>query len=148
MNGASEHEWEMQELACLAERSGLDSATADGSVGRYRLVARALRTPLVIALPPDFATQVSARITASRGKSVSTGVHLESVLLAILASILVVVAGRVFANLGHSWIEATRAALSSLGATTIGWLLAFSICIGLSWIMGLGRYLRPVHAER
>jgi hypothetical protein len=142
MNGASEREWEMQELACLAERSGLDSATANGSIGRYRLIARALRTPLVIALPPDFAMQVSARITASRGKS-STGVHVESVLLVILAGILVVVAGRVFANLGPSWIEATRAASSSLGAATIGWLLAFFVCIGLSWIMGPRRVLTP-----
>jgi hypothetical protein len=148
MNDASEHEWEMQESACLAERSGLDSATADGRVGRYRLVARALRTPLVVALPADFATQVSARIAASRGKSVSAGVHLESVLLIILAGMLVAVAGRVFANLGHSWIEATRAGLSSLGATSTGWLLAFFVCIGLSWIMEPGRYRRPVHAQR
>lgn len=146
MNGASEHEWEMQELACQVERSGLDSTTEDGRVGRYRLVARALRTPLVIALPPDFATQVGARITASRGKPVSTGMHLESALLVILASILVAVTARIFANLGHSWIEATRAASSSLGASTIGWLLAFLICIGLSWILWQGRWLRAIHA--
>jgi hypothetical protein len=146
MSGASDHEWEMQELACKAERSGLDSTTEDGRVGRYRLIARALRRPLVIALPPDFATQVSARITASRNRSVSTGAYFENVLLVILASILVVAGGRVFANLGHSWIEATRAALSSLGTTNIGWFLAFLICIGLSWIMGERRYLRAVRA--
>jgi hypothetical protein len=146
MNSASDHEWEMQELACQAEQSGLDSTTEEGRVGRYRLIARALRTPLVIALPPDFATQVSARIAASRGKAVSSGVHLESVLLAILASILVVATGGVFANLGHSWIEASRAALSSLGTTNIGWFLAFLICTGLSWIVGERRYLRAVRA--
>jgi hypothetical protein len=149
MNGASEHEWEIQELAWQAERSGLDSTPEHGRVGRYRFIARALRTPLVIALPHDFATQVSARITASRYRSVPTGAHFDTVLLIILASILVVAAGRVFANLGHSWMQAAiRAALSSLGTKNIGWPLAFLVCVGLSWIMWQGRYLRAVHTGR
>jgi hypothetical protein len=148
MNGASEHEWEIQELARQAERSGLDSTPEDARVGRYRFIARALCTPVVIALPHDFATQVSARITASGDRSAPTGAHFEIVLLFILASILVVAAGRVFADLGHFWIQATRSALSSLGTTNIGWPLAFLICIGLSLVMWQGRYLREVHAGR
>jgi hypothetical protein len=146
MNSASEHEWEIQELAWQAERSGLDPTAEYGQVGRYRLIARALRTPLVMALPDDFARQVVARVSASRDRAVPTGAHFENVLLVVLASILVVGAGRVFANLGHSWIQAMRAALSSLGTTNIGWLLAFLICIGLSWILWQGRWLRATHA--
>jgi hypothetical protein len=149
MSGASEHEWEIQELARQAERSGLDSTPEHGRIGRYRFIARALRTPLVIALPHDFATQVSAGITASQDRLVPSGVRFEAVLLIILSSILVVVGGSVFANLGHSWIHAAiRAALSSLGTTNIGWPLAFLICIGLSWIMWQSRYLRTVNAGR
>lgn len=148
MNDASEHEWEIQELAWQAERSGLDSTPEHGRVGRYRFIARALRAPLVIALPADFATQVSAQITASRDRSAPTGAHFETVLLIILASILVVAAGMVFANPGHSCIQAIRAALSSLGTTNIGWPLACLICIGLSWIMGQVRDLRAVRAGR
>jgi hypothetical protein len=75
MNGAYEHEWEIQELAWQAERSGLDSTAEYGQVGRYRLIARALRTPLVMALPDDFARQVVARVSASRDRAVPTGAH-------------------------------------------------------------------------
>ena len=147
MNNPSEHEWEIQESARQAERSGLHSTPEDGRVGRYRFIARALRTPLVIALPDDFAVQVRARITASRDRSGPAGAHFETVLLIILASILVVAAGRVFANLGHSWIQAIRAALSSFGSANIGWPLALLICIGVSWIMGRVRDLRLSESE-
>jgi hypothetical protein len=148
MNDASEREWEIQESARQAERRGLDSTPEQGRVGRYRFIARALRTPLADSLPEDFATQVSARVTASRDKSVSTGTHFETVLLIILASLLVISAGRVFANLGHSWMEAIGAPLSTLGTTNIGWPLAFFICIGLSWLMWQGQYLRANHDGR
>jgi hypothetical protein len=144
MNDASEREWEIQESAWQAERRGLDSIPGQGRgrLGRYRFIERALRTPLVDSLPDDFATQVSARVTASRNESVSTGTQFETVLLIILASTLILVAGRIFANLGYSWIQTIRVALSSLGTMNIGWLLAFLICIGMSWI-----WQRPIPAR-
>jgi hypothetical protein len=66
MNG---HEWDedysreaqLQAQADAAERQGLPPG-GDPAVDRYRLVVRALRTPLAIELPADFAAQLARRI--------------------------------------------------------------------------------------
>lgn len=64
----SEHEARLQALAEQAEREGL-AASGDPQLDRYRLVARALRQPLMHALPEDFAAHVLRRIGHAEERS-------------------------------------------------------------------------------
>jgi hypothetical protein len=139
MNDANEREWEAQELARQAERLGLDPAGDDSHVRPYRLIARALRQPPHLALPEDFAKQVAARVAAAPVTSKSASSRGESVLLAVLVSILIVSAGVVLARGGPSWLPAIRAALWATDPANIRWPLAFVGCIGLSWILWQGQ---------
>lgn len=139
MNDPNEHEWEAQELARQAERLGLDPARDDSRVRVYRLLARALYQPPPVDLPEDFAKQVAARVAMPRLVSESANSRVETVILAILVSILVVAAGVVLTRDGPSWLQAIRAALLTTDSANIRWSLAFVGCIGLSWMLWQGQ---------
>jgi len=141
MNDANEREWEAQELGRQAEQLGLDPARDDSGVRLYRLLARALRQPPPVSLPEDFAKQVVARVAASPLISAPANSRGESVLLAVLASILVVSAGVVLARGGPSWLPAIRAALLATDSANIRWPLALVGCLGLSWMLWQGQRL-------
>jgi hypothetical protein len=138
MNDINEREWEAQERARRDEGLGLDPVQGDGSVRLYRLVARALRQPPEDALPEDFARQVAARVGGSPVESPPVTRRVESVLLAVLVSILVICAGVILAGGESSWVPAIRAALLVRDSTDIRWLLAFVGCVGLSWVLWEG----------
>jgi hypothetical protein len=139
MNDANEREWEAQELARQAEQLGLDPAQDDSRVRSYRMIARALRQPPEAALPEDFAKQVAARASAAPVISKPANSGFESVLSAVLVSILFVSAGAVLARGGPSWLPAIRAALWTTDPANIRWPLAFVGCIGLSWVLWQGQ---------
>lgn len=60
-SGNTDRDARLQDVAERAERQGL-AAGGDAAVDRYRLVMRALRRPLAVQLPADFAARVAARI--------------------------------------------------------------------------------------
>lgn len=134
MSNAFEREWEIQEFAREAERSGIGSAHGDGRTDRYRLLARVLRKPPADALPQDFAAQMVARIAASRENQTSADGRFEVTLLTVLAGVLMVAAGMVFVRLGPSWVRATNVALGSIDPASLRWLLVFLGCIAVSWM--------------
>src|SRR6185503_17201786 len=64
---AREREWLAQERALDAERRGLAPAGDNARVRRYRLLARALREPMPVALPADFARRMAAQAAVPAG---------------------------------------------------------------------------------
>ena len=77
-------EWDAQEGAVRAERAG-SAAGGDTGVAQYRVIARALRTPELDAIPRDFAAQAAARAQRdARLASESIEVWLQRGLVALL----------------------------------------------------------------
>lgn len=139
MSDINEREWEAQELARQDERLGVDPAQGDSRARPYRLVARALRQPPAVVLPEDFAKQVAARVAKSRVTSQPATGRVESVLLAVLVSMLFVFACVILARGESSWLPAIRAGLWATDPANIRWPLAFVGCIGLSWLLSQGQ---------
>src|SRR5438876_500602 len=83
--------------------------------------ARALRQPPAVALPEDFAEQVAARVAASPVISQPASSRVESVLLAVLVSILVVSAGVILARGESSWLPTIRDGLLATDSANIRW---------------------------
>src|SRR5262245_10583179 len=77
-------EWDAQESAVRAERAG-GAAGSDAAVAQYRVIAHALRTPQLDAIPRDFAAQTAARaLRDARLASESVEVWLQRGLIALL----------------------------------------------------------------
>ena len=55
-----QREWDAQERAMRGERAG-SAPVGEADVEQNRLIARALRTPPIDAIPLDFAAQTAAR---------------------------------------------------------------------------------------
>ena len=134
---AREREWQAQERALDAERHGLDPAADNARVRRYRLLARALREPMPVALPADFARRMAARVTAAPVRQHAAEARLESTLASTLVVMLVVAGGVVLAYYGSAWLPTFRSLLPSSGTPATGWLLALGGCLGASWLLGL-----------
>jgi hypothetical protein len=133
-----QREWQAQEGAMRAERANAN-AGSDTVVAQYRLVARALRAPLLDALPRDFAAQTAAR--AERIASEHVEVWLERALVALL--LLVGVAALLFyreeplVSFSFSLPERAEPAFQSV----LSWSLAIAACVGLSSAFARARKL-------
>ena len=129
----SEREWLRQEHAMRRERLHLDPAGDDARSRRYRLLARALRTPPPEALPADFAQRMSALVSApAQGRT--PAMRLENVLTATLASVLVLAAVAATIIYGAAWWPSFQALLPAPAA--MQWWLALLGCLSLSWLVG------------
>jgi hypothetical protein len=132
-----QREWQAQESALHAERTGASGAGGDSAVAQYRLVARALRAPLLDALPLDFAAQTAAR--AERIASEHVEVWLERALVALL--LLAGVAALLFyrdeplVSFSFSLPEGAEPAIEAV----LSWSLAIAACVGLSSIFARAR---------
>lgn len=86
MNDCNRHdnERQLQDLAEQAEQKRLP-ASGDTRVDQYRLVVRALRQPLPIALPEDFSVQVMQRIRVREQRSAREDVIVTGLLLLLAA---------------------------------------------------------------
>jgi hypothetical protein len=126
-----EREWQLQERALRDERDGSPTGD-DPAVVDYRRVVRALRAPLAVDLPPDFAAQVAARVAARHAAES----RLEQVLTHALLGALALAAVVVSMQYGGSWLRDGLALLPS-GRWDLGlqWGLAVMACLGLSWSM-------------
>lgn len=129
---AEEREWLAQERAMRRERLHLDPAGDDARSQRYRLLARALRTPLPDILPPDFAQQVSARVSAPARPP---AMALERALTSALVGVLLLAGVTVTFLYGNPWWASFKMLLPAPAAAQ--WMLSLLGCLGLSWVLGL-----------
>ncbi|MBE1160104.1 hypothetical protein [Dyella acidiphila] len=125
-----EREWSLQEQALRAERLGLDPS-ADVELQRYRGVMRALREPLDMELPANFAAQIAKR--ARQRTSLNTRLELW-LSNALLGSMGVLLLGVVI-TYGGTWLKLTQAAMTAYGLMS-PWLLALVIGMVLPALLG------------
>ena len=127
-----QREWDAQESAVRAERAG-SAAGGDTGVAQYRVIARALRTPQLDAIPRDFAAQTAARaLRDARLASESVEVWLQRGLVALLllagAVALRVYGGESLLDLPFSVSDGAAMNVQAV----VGWSLAVAACVGIS----------------
>jgi hypothetical protein len=134
-----EREWQAQEAAIKAERLGsaheLGASSAD-----YLAVARALRQPLEVNLPDDFARRVAALAASYRPVAeIESGLERRLLIaLAVVLGIAALVATMVY---GGSWWGASISLVSQLGKPSMAWMSSLLACIALSVVsQQLGRF--------
>ncbi|MFA6229769.1 MAG: hypothetical protein WC617_06275 [Rhodanobacter sp.] len=133
-DSAHEREWLAQEEAMRRERLQLDPAADDARVRRYRRVARVLRAPLDAALPIDFAQQLAAQVAAT--PTPAADIRFERGLTLALGILMALAAAVVTVLYGQAWLSPLSTALPALQPLAGRWLVAFAICIGVSWLLG------------
>lgn len=121
-----EREWQAQERAAQAERSGVPAAGSDDPlVARYRGVSRALRQPLASAPPADFAANLARQVTAAREAKEG---RLERISLQVLTALLGLSGGVTCVLYGREWIQAiTR----SMPEGAMQWTVLVAACAGM-----------------
>ncbi|HET7925647.1 MAG TPA: hypothetical protein VFL30_12155 [Rhodanobacteraceae bacterium] len=127
-----QREWDAQESAVRAERTG-SVAAGDSSVAQYRVIARALRTPQLDAIPRDFAAQTAARaLREARLANETVEVWLVRGLVALLllagAAALRVYGGESLLDLPFSVSDGAALNVQAV----VGWSLAVAACVGIS----------------
>lgn len=134
-----ESEWQAQERA--REQACHGVAQADRTVPQADLlVAQALRTAPLPALPPDFARDV-ARLAASvpaRAEDTKDS-PLEQVLTAALGLSLGVAGVLTAVHYGADWWQASS---SIMPEGSIAWIGVAAACMALSWVTGRFKLLR------
>ena len=131
-----QREWDAQENAMRAERAG-STAAGDAELARYRLIARALRTPQLDLIPRDFAAQTAARALreqriANETVEVWLGRGLVALLLLAGAIAIRVYGGEALLELSFSVPDGATPGIQSV----VGWSFAVAACIGISSAFG------------
>lgn len=131
-NEREQREWDAQETAVRAERAG-STAAGDAEFAQYRLIARALRTPQIDAIPRDFAAETAARaLREQRIANETLEVWLGRCLVALLV-LVGAVAIRAYGGeslLGLSFSVPDGATLGI--QAVVGWSFAVAACVGIS----------------
>lgn len=97
---------------------------------RDALVARALRTAPMPALPMDFARQVASRLAVTAAPA---DTRVEGGLLGLLTGTLIVAGGITVLHYGADW---WRTSVSLMPASlSSDWLAPLAGCVVLSWLM-------------
>ena len=132
-----QREWDAQERALRAERGGAHAA-GDASVAHYRIIARALRTPPLDALPADFAARTAARAEReSRGEHLEVWLERGLVALLVLAGVGALLFFRDEPLLPLSFSLPERASFGI--QTVLSWCVAIAACVGLSSAFAFAR---------
>ncbi|HTL14562.1 MAG TPA: hypothetical protein VL251_05640 [Thermomonas sp.] len=101
-------------------------------------VARALRRPPAVALPPGFAAQVAARARAQ-----AAGPDVEARLLRALVAAFALSAAVVVAWFGRGWVAGLVQVLPG-GREALGWCALAALCLLGNWALGaLRRRVAP-----
>jgi hypothetical protein len=127
-----QREWDAQESAMRAERAG-SAPGGDSEAEQYRLIARALRTPPMGAIPLDFAAQTAARAArearlANETVEIWLGRGLVALLLLASAVAIRVYGGESLLDFSFSVPEGATFGIQSV----LSWSLAVAACIGIS----------------
>lgn len=134
-----ESEWLAQERAREQARSSVPRTT--GAVPHADLlVAQALRSAPLPALPADFARDVArlAAAASSRAEDMADS-PLERSLTAILGLSLGVAGVLTAVHYGADWWQASASMLPE--GSTLGWVAVAAGCLAMSWVAG---WLKPL----
>jgi hypothetical protein len=136
-----ECEWQAQEAAVQAERIGIAHELGPRSAD-YLTVARALRQPLEVHLPEDFARRVAALASYNRPVAeIESG--LERRLLIVLAVVLGIAGLVAVMVYGGSWLGASINLVGQLGKPSMAWMSSLLGCLAVSALwQQLGRIFR------
>ena len=130
-NEREQREWDAQESALRAEHAG-SAPNGDKGVAQYRVIARALRTPQLDAIPRDFAAQTAARaLHEARVANENVEVWLGRGLVALLVlagAVALRVYGGSLLDFSFSVPESATMGIQSV----VGWSLAVAMCVGIS----------------
>lgn len=133
-----EREWQAQQRAFECERDGHVRADEAPLVASYLPIARAVRQPIPVQLPADFAARVAGLALQQR-----SAVEIESTLEQRLLLILGVVLGiaGVFVGLiyGAGWFVPVLGRIDQLGQSSLSLLVGLFTCLMIS---GLAQQLR------
>ena len=134
-----ESEWQAQERAREQARAG--GSRSIGAVPHADLlVAQALRSAPLPALPPDFARDVARLAAAAPARTEdSNDSPLEQTLTAALGLTLGVAGMLTAAHYGADWWQASASMLPEGSAA--GWVAVAAACLGMSWLTG---WLKPL----
>jgi hypothetical protein len=124
---ADERRWQAQERARLAA-TGVDAGEVDALELR---LARALRAPPAVDLPPDFATHMAALAHAHAADDSV----LEQRVLRGLGWALGLSSAATVAWFGQGWPAALAEVLPG-GADAVGWTAAAAACLLANWGWG------------
>ena len=132
-----QREWDAQENAMRAERAE-SAAEGDAEFEQYRLIARALRTPQLDAIPRDFAAETAARALrdqriANEAFEIWLGRGLIALLLLAGAAAIRVYGGEALLGLSFSVPEGAAIGIQSV----VGWSIAVAACVGISSVFRL-----------
>lgn len=132
-----QREWDAQENAMRAERAG-STAAGNAEFGQYRLIARALRTPQLDAIPRDFAAETAARALreqriANETFEIWLGRGLIALLLLAGAVAIRVYGGESLLELSFSVPDRATVGIQSV----LGWSFAVAACVGISSVFKL-----------
>jgi hypothetical protein len=132
-----QREWDAQENAMRAERAG-SAAAGDAEFEQYRLIARALRTPELDAIPRDFAVETAARALreqriANETFEVWLGRGLVALLLLAGAVALRVYGSESLFGFSFSVPDGATPGIQSV----VGWSFAVAACVGISSVFAL-----------
>jgi len=131
----AQREWDAQESALRAERTG--SRSSGVGVAEYRLIARALRAPRLDPLPGDFAARTAARaVLEQRVANETVEIWLERGLVALL--LLAGVAALLAYRDSLPALSFSVPAGAAVGIQSVlSWSFAVAACVGLSSVFAL-----------
>ena len=128
---SEEREWQAQQQAIECERKGRVLANEDALTTSYLPIARALRQPIQVPLPADFAARVAGLATRQRPLAEIEST-LEKRLLLILGIVLGIAALVVGLIYGASWFAPALGRLDQLGPSSLSLLFGLFACLGIS----------------
>lgn len=134
MNHSSDHEreWQLQEQALQAERSGA-SAADSVRLQQYRLLARALAEPMAVGLAPDFAREIARRAERER---LLDG-QIERRMLAISLGLFGLIGLICLMAQGPLWLGRLFDLLPALSGLGGDWSLLALACLAAVYLPGL-----------
>lgn len=132
-----QREWLLQERAQQQERAGVPMSGDDPHLAQYRLLARALRAPVMEPIPFDFAAQVARRAEVIASTSDRMERYLQQLLLG----------GLVLLGVGFAWTSSASwlpTLLQVMPQGTLSWGPIVAACCALTWGWdGVARMLGP-----
>ncbi len=126
-----EREWLAQEQAVACARNNRVDADQDALSTSYLAIARALRQPIEVQLPDDFAARLAAMATPQQ-PVIEIESSLEQRLLQVLGMVLGGAALVVGVISGASWFAPALGRLDQLGQPSLSLLLGLLACLGSS----------------